>query len=303
MVSDGGAVFLSAIVIAGDRAAAEITAFPYISVAYISKMSHFGFPAQTAVFQLDKGTDLALRTHGAVGTQVGIRADLTARFHNTLLTLRGIDPHAVTHRTVREHTVRADLTVCSNHSPAPQDRAGQQHRTRAHANTRIHISIVGIHDADAAGKQFPQDLRPGQELHAVESLKRGNGRKARHAPGALHLFCTSFQAVRQYAAGSSVHFVLSGAVHRHGSARHHQSFLFALQKSQQIGAVVGYRHLFCRRKARQSLFLIRCRAAHKKALHTLFAQRSAQPSEHRAKQDVLQHQRFSDQFSLCVIHK
>ena len=45
-------------------------------------MSHFGFPAST-VFQLDKGTDLALRTHGAVGTQVGIRADLTARFHNT----------------------------------------------------------------------------------------------------------------------------------------------------------------------------------------------------------------------------
>ena len=75
------------------------------------------------------------------------------------------------------------------------------------------------------------------------------------------------------------------------------------KKPQQIGAVVGYRHLFCRRKARQSLFLIRCRAAHKKALHTLFAQRSAQPSEHRAKQDVLQHQRFSDQFSLCVIHK
>ena len=90
VISYRGAVFVVAVIIAGDAAAAEVAVCAYIGVAYIDQVGQLGALAQGGVFQLHKIAHLAAIAHHAAGTDVGEGADIDVITELSLVELAGV---------------------------------------------------------------------------------------------------------------------------------------------------------------------------------------------------------------------
>ena len=149
IVIDGTAELLESIVVGGDGAAAEIDSAAHVGIPHIRQVRHLGSLSQHAVFQLDKGPDVAMGTHGAVWPDVGVRPYVAALAQGALIDLGSVDHHAVFHGTGVYHRLGADGAVFPDGGFSLDPSAWQQDSPLAYPSPVLHINRRRIQTPNA----------------------------------------------------------------------------------------------------------------------------------------------------------
>src|SRR5690606_36693198 len=146
-VPDHGAVLVRAVVVASDRAGADVDLRADRGVAYVGQMVHLAAGRDLAVLHLDEVADLHALGESGAGPQPRERPDLTARAradewqHGVR-----VDDRSGAVRAVGDHGVRPDPQAVGELDPALDDRAGVDEDSAAYAELAADLDALGVRE-------------------------------------------------------------------------------------------------------------------------------------------------------------
>ena len=154
-VADDGLVLLLAVVVAGDRAGADVDVLADRRVSQIREVARFRLAAERGLFQLDEVADVGLALDDAARAEMRERAEHRVGLHRRIGDDAVIaDGHSIAHRGVDQSRARVDLARRADGRAAFEVHIWMEDRIGADLDVGLHVRRRRVDHGDAGGQQL-----------------------------------------------------------------------------------------------------------------------------------------------------
>ena len=189
--TDYRAVLSLPVIVAGDRARADVGVLANLGVANVAEMPHLGAGRQIGVLHLAKVAHVNANPQVCALAQMAKRPDVSPIFENCLLEHRCDHPAVISYACIADQRVRAQRASLSNNCAPLQNRIRVDDCVSANLNGRLHVRGSGVHQRDSPQHEafvdaLPDDSLAESKMHAsIDPLHFGDVLDGHHLHRAL----------------------------------------------------------------------------------------------------------------------